>query len=93
MTRELRGLLARPGRIDAFEARIATDEDLRALRPLFIPHVRDVLVRVDAAAGDEVGALWPVKLTALVHEVPLGHCRPSWRLPGSLMSRDRSWRR
>ncbi len=64
----LRNLLGRAGCADAVTAWMSTAEVPAGLRALFIPHVRDVLRRVDAA-GEEAG-LWPVKLAALVHESP-----------------------
>ena len=35
-----------------------------------IPHVAEVMRRVEVAAGDEHERFWPVKLTVLVHEIP-----------------------
>jgi len=35
-----------------------------------IPHVAEVMRRIEVAAGDEHERFWPVKPTALVHEIP-----------------------
>ena len=40
------------------------------LRSQLIPHVAEVMRRVEVAAGDEHERFWPVELTALVHEIP-----------------------
>ena len=40
------------------------------LRSQFIPHVAEVMRRVEVAAGDEYERFWSVKLTALEHEIP-----------------------
>ena len=40
------------------------------LRSQLIPHIAEVMQRVEVAAGDEHERFWSVKLTALVHEMP-----------------------
>ena len=40
------------------------------LRSQLIPHVAEVMRQVEVAARDEHERFWPVKLTALVHEIP-----------------------
>jgi len=44
---------------------------VNGLRSQFIPHVAEVMQRVEVAAGGEHDRFWSVKLTALVHEIPL----------------------
>jgi hypothetical protein len=71
VSQALRRLLFRAGGChEAVEAFLATEGAPAQLRELFTPHVRQVLRRVDAAVGEEAHELWPVKLAALVHEVP-----------------------
>jgi hypothetical protein len=60
------------GRADCFQRVVehpAMTHAEGALGALFIPHVREVLRRVDLALGDECRELWWVKLAVLVHEV------------------------
>jgi len=70
MSVELRRLLMMPNCYEAVTVLFASGTGSATLRDLITPHILEVFRRVDLMVADE-RELWHLRVTALVHEVPL----------------------
>jgi len=66
----LREALCQKNTVERLNRTFSACGAVNGLRSQFIPHVAEVIQRVEVAAGDEHERFWSVKLTALVHELP-----------------------
>jgi hypothetical protein len=66
----LREALCQKNSVELLRRSSSSWEAANGLRPQPVPRVAEVMRRVEVAAGDERARLWPVKLAALVHEIP-----------------------